>query len=60
MLRGIDFDITELKLREQQLFNTKERLEAIMMASPVRISFSSDQTCQFISGNSTLFSSVRK
>jgi PAS domain S-box-containing protein len=54
VLRGINFDITELKLKEQQLYNSNQRLEAIMTASPVGISFSIDQTCQFIAGNSTL------
>ena len=36
------------------MYDTTQRLEAIMMASPVGISFSTDPTCQFISGNSTL------
>jgi PAS domain S-box-containing protein len=51
---GTNTDITELKRNEQQLFDTKQRLEALMMASPVGISFSNDPTCQFITGNLVL------
>ncbi len=51
---GTNTDITELKRYEQQLFDTNQRLEALMRASPVGISFSNDPSCQFISGNSAL------
>jgi PAS domain-containing protein len=51
---GTNTDIIELKLYEQQLFNTNERLESLLEASPVGISFSDDPTCQFITGNSAL------
>jgi PAS domain S-box-containing protein len=47
-------DITERKRNEQELFNTKERLEALLMALPVGISFSNDPTCQIITGNPVL------
>ncbi len=47
-------DITEHKRYEQQLFDTNQRLEALMMASLVGISFSNDPTCQFIAGTSVL------
>ena len=51
---GTNTDIIELKLYEQQLFNTNERLESLLEASPVGISFSDDPICQFITGNSVL------
>jgi|ERR1035437_1341423 PAS domain S-box-containing protein len=44
-------DTTERKRNEQQLFNTTQRLESILKALPVGISFSSDSTCQIITGN---------
>jgi PAS domain S-box-containing protein len=44
-------DITERKHAEQQLFETKQRLEALMNALPVGVSFSDDPTCQNITGN---------
>ena len=54
VLRGINLDITERKLREQQLYNTNHRLEALLNALPVGISFSNDPTCKSITGNPTL------
>ncbi len=51
---GTNTNITEHKRYEQQLFDTNQRLEALMMASPVGISFSNDPTCQFIAGSSVL------
>jgi PAS domain S-box-containing protein len=44
-------DITERKQYEQQLFDVNQRLEALMNALPVGVSFSYDATCQNITGN---------
>ena len=47
-------DITKRKRNEQQLFYTSQRLESLLRALPVGISFSSDSTCQIITGNPVL------
>lgn len=47
-------DITERKRAERRLFATSERLQALMEALPVGVSFSDDATCQHITGNPTL------
>ena len=47
-------DITERKRAERQLFATHERLQALMEALPVGVSFSDDVTCQRITGNPML------
>ena len=47
-------DITERKQAERQLFATHERLQALMEALPVGVSFSDDVTCQHVTGNRTL------
>jgi diguanylate cyclase (GGDEF)-like protein/PAS domain S-box-containing protein len=47
-------DITERKRAEQQLFEAHERLNALMQALPVGVSFSDDPTCQHITGNPML------
>jgi PAS domain S-box-containing protein len=47
-------EITERKQYERDLFNSKQRLEALMNALPVGVSFSSDVTCEYITGNATL------
>jgi diguanylate cyclase (GGDEF)-like protein/PAS domain S-box-containing protein len=47
-------DITERKWAERQLFETHERLNALMQALPVGVSFSADATCQHITGNPML------
>jgi len=48
---GTSTDITRQKQAEQQLFETKQRLEALMKALPVGVSFSDDPTCRNITGN---------
>ena len=48
---GTALDITERKLAEQQLAESHQRLEAVMRAVPVGVSFSDDATCQWITGN---------
>ena len=45
------FNITDRKQAEQQLDATTQRLQALMAAVPVGISFSDDATCQNITGN---------
>jgi len=47
----IFMDITERKQAEQRLFETNQRLQALMQAAPVGVSFSDDPTCQSITGN---------
>ncbi|MHB9096392.1 MAG: PAS domain S-box protein [Syntrophales bacterium] len=44
-------DITERKEAEEQLFATSQRLQALMQAVPVGVSFSDDTTCQRVTGN---------
>ena len=44
-------DITERKQAEDRLFETNQRLQALMEALPVGVSFSDDPTCQRITGN---------
>jgi PAS domain S-box-containing protein len=44
-------DITERKRAEQALFEANQRLQAVMQAVPVGVSFSDDPTCQNITGN---------
>ena len=48
---GVNIDITEHKRTEQQLFETNQRLQALMEAVPVGVSFSDDLTCQRVTGN---------
>ncbi|MGZ6225870.1 MAG: PAS domain-containing protein, partial [Syntrophales bacterium] len=43
--------LREAKLAEKQLFETNQRLQALMQAMPVGISFSDDATCRSITGN---------
>jgi PAS domain S-box-containing protein len=49
--RGISRDITERKRAEKELFETYQRLQALMEAAPVGISFSLDTTCREVTGN---------
>jgi len=49
--RAVVIDITERKQTENELAKAKLRLEALMAAVPVGISFSDDITCQHITGN---------
>jgi signal transduction histidine kinase/ActR/RegA family two-component response regulator len=44
-------DITELIDAKRQLFETNQRLQALMQAVPVGISFSDDPSCRRITGN---------
>ena len=44
-------DITGIKRAERELFASNQRLEALMRALPVGVSFSDDATCQRITGN---------
>jgi PAS domain S-box-containing protein len=47
-------EIARRKQSEQELFNTNERLSALMNSLPVAVSFSDDVTCQRITGNPAL------
>ncbi len=44
-------DITERKQAERELFEIQQRLQALLQALPVGVSFSDDPTCQRITGN---------
>jgi PAS domain S-box-containing protein len=50
-IRIYGMDITMRKRAEKQLFETNQRLQALMQAVPVGVSFSDDTTCQRITGN---------
>ena len=52
---GIVQDITERKRTEHKLVETQQRLQAIMQAVPVGISFSDDSSCQSVTGNPAVF-----
>ncbi len=47
-------EITDRKQYERELFESNQRLEALMNALPVGVSFSSDTSCEFITGNPAL------
>ena len=47
----LEREITDRKRAENQLFGTTLRLQALMQAVPVGVSFSDDATCQRITGN---------
>jgi len=49
--RAVIIDITERKGSEKKFAEAKLRLEALMSAVPIGISFSDDITCQHITGN---------
>ena len=51
---GVQTDITERKQAEQDLFAANQRLQAVMEAVPVGVSYSNDATCQHITGNSAV------
>jgi len=51
LLRG---EISERTAAEKELAASEQRLQALMQALPVGVSFSNDETCQFISGNAAL------
>jgi len=48
---GVNFDITDRKRAELELIETQQRLQAIMQAVPVGISYSDDPTCRNVTGN---------
>jgi PAS domain S-box-containing protein len=48
---GINLDISRLKQAERELFDANQRLQALMRAVPVGVSFSDDPTCRRITGN---------
>jgi signal transduction histidine kinase len=54
LLRGIAYDVTERKRAEQRLFETNQRLQALMQSLPVGVSFSDDTSCQRVTGNPML------
>ncbi|MFY9252084.1 MAG: PAS domain S-box protein [Fuerstiella sp.] len=47
-------DISDRKPAEERLFETTSRLQALMNALPVGVSFSDDRSCERISGNPTV------
>ena len=51
---GFVQDVTARKETERRLFATHERLQALLQALPVGVSFSEDATCQHITGNPML------
>ncbi len=53
---GVVQDITEQKKAQQQLLEAQSRLQAIMRAVPVGISYSDDPSCERITGNPALLS----
>jgi PAS domain S-box-containing protein len=53
-MSGICLDVTSRKEAEQQLFETSQRLQALMEALPVGVSFSDDRECHHITGNPAL------
>ncbi len=52
------YDITKRKQAEEELFTAGQRLESLMRALPVGVSFSSDPTCQYILGNPHLLAQL--
>ena len=55
-MAGFVQDITEQKEAQQQLLEAQQRLQAIMQAAPVGISYSDDPSCERITGNPALLS----
>jgi signal transduction histidine kinase len=55
-LDGINYDITERKRAEEELSSIHQRLQALMNALPVGVSFSDDATCGNITGNPAVLS----
>jgi PAS domain S-box-containing protein len=53
-MAGICLDVTERMIAEQRLFDTGQRLQALMDALPVGVSFSEDRACYRVMGNTTL------
>lgn len=53
-MTGICLDVTSRKEAEGRLFATIQRLQALMDALPVGVSFSEDRTCHHVTGNPAL------
>jgi PAS domain S-box-containing protein len=53
-MSGICLDVTERMTAERRLFETSQRLQALMDALPVGVSFSEDRDCHRVMGNATL------
>ena len=53
-MSGICLDVTSRKEADHQLFETSQRLQALMQALPVGVSFSDDRKCHHVTGNPTL------
>ncbi|MBF0572031.1 MAG: PAS domain S-box protein [Candidatus Omnitrophica bacterium] len=53
-ISGFVKDITEHKKIEKEALEARKRLETLMDALPVGVSFSDDQTCQRITGNAAV------
>ncbi|MDD4938627.1 MAG: PAS domain S-box protein [Candidatus Omnitrophica bacterium] len=49
-------DITDRKKSERDIFEARQRLQTLMEATPVGISFTDDATCQSIKGNAAFLS----
>ena len=56
VMAGFVQDITEQKEAQRQLLEAQQRLQAIMQAAPVGISYSDDPSCERITGNPALLS----
>lgn len=53
-MSGICLDVTDRMTAERRLFETSQRLQALMDALPVGVSFSEDRDCHRVMGNTTL------
>lgn len=53
-MTGICLDVTSRKEAEGRLFATSQRLQALMDALPVGVSFSEDRECRQVTGNPAL------
>ncbi len=53
-MSGICLDVTSRKEAERRLFETSQRLQALMKALPVGVSFSDDPDCRHVTGNPAL------
>jgi len=53
-MSGICLDVTARKEAERRLYETSQRLQALMEALPVGVSFSDDPDCRHVTGNPAL------
>ncbi len=53
-MSGICLDVTQRKRAEEELFATNQRLQSLMKALPVGVSFSADASCRHLTGNPAL------